>query len=384
MKITVYEDLDGIEAEWRSFQREAAGTFYQSFEWCSAWIETVGRDADIRARIVTGKDEQGQLRFLLPFGLRRRWGATVVEWIGSSQINYGYGLYHKSFLPSARQWFGAEGWSVLHELGQFDALRLQEMPEHLHGFPHPLLDWTTVPAANRSYAMSLHADYEQIYAAKRSGETRRGNRKRDAKLEKIGNVTFGLPGSIERTHALLDLMFQHQQSRLAESGIRSVFTKEEREFVHRLAEKGDILLPYHLSIDGELAAMMLGARFDNTYWALISSLNAGIARRHSPGDAALRRMIEACCKLGLTRLDFSSGDTPYKMHWADEVLQMREAIRFRTISGLPFAVAMLSTVTAKRAVKQSTILWRLFSMLRARIHGDTKAVAREPDSKTEH
>ena len=370
--VAVNHTLSSIEHEWREFQTVAAGSFYQTFEWCSAWIETAGRAEGAKACVVTGWDSRGRLQFLLPFAVRTSNGARILEWIGSSQINYGYGLYDREFLPTAREWFGTQGWRIISEVGDIDAIRLKELPESLHGHPHPLVDWRTVRGANRSYTMALRENYEELYAEKRSSDTRRGNRKRDAKLEKIGDVQFGLPDSREQTHALLEQMFKHQESRLAENGIRGVFGPADREFVHRLGDMEGVLLPYHLSVDGELAAMMLGGIYDNTFWALISSLNSGVARKYSPGDAALRRMIEACCKSGLKRLDFSSGDTSYKLHWADEAIPLHEAIHFVTLKGAFWAAGAVTVAFGKRMIKQSPTLWPVFTWLRAALHSDTQ------------
>lgn len=371
MKIAVNHDPVQIESEWRAFQATAAGSFYQTFEWCSSWLETAGRAEKVQPCIITGSGASGKLLFLLPFAIRTVRGVRVLEWIGSSQINYGYGLYDRSFLPGARAWFNSEGWRILREVKSIDAVRLRELPKTLNGSPHPLADWFTISSANKSYSMALRADYEQLYAEKRSGETRRGNRKRDAKLERLGDVQFGLPATREETHKLLDQMFRHQESRLAESGIRGVFSAAERDFVHRLADM-DSLLPYHLTIDGELAAMMLGGKFDNTFWALISSLSSGTVRRCSPGDAALRRMIEACCKSGLSRLDFSSGDTSYKLHWADEAIPLYEVIHFVTLKGAIWSLGAYAVAGSKRLVKRSPVLWPAFTWLRGALHGDAR------------
>ncbi len=370
MQIAVNHSIELIERDWRDFQAVAVGTFYQTFEWCHAWIETAGRAEDAAACIVTGRDEDGRLMFLLPFAIRQTNGIKVVEWIGSRQINYGYGLFDRDFLPSAKEWFGTQGWQIFHSVGEIDAIHLKELPENLHGYPHPLGDLSTVSGANRSYAMTLRASYEELYAEKRSSDTRRGNRKRDAKLEKVGDVRFGLPDSREQTHQLIDQMFKHQEFRLAENGIRGVFSAAERDFVHRLADIDGVLLPYHLTIDGELSAMMLGGAYHGTFWALISSLNSGEARKYSPGDAALRRMIEACCQSGLEELDFSSGDTPYKLHWADRAIPLHEAIHFVTLRGAPWALGAFTVAYAKRVVKQSPLLWSGFTWLRALINGD--------------
>jgi CelD/BcsL family acetyltransferase involved in cellulose biosynthesis len=221
----------------------------------------------------------------------------------------------------------------------------------------------------------LRRDFEGLYAEKRSGETRRGNRKRDARLAQCGDVKFGLPESPDEAHKLLDQMFIHQESRLAESGIHGVFGAAEREFVHRLADIDNVLLPYYLTINGELAAMMLGGKFDGTFWALISSLNPKLARKHSPGDAALRKMIEACCISGLRCLDLSSGDTPYKFHWADKAIPLREAIHFLTLRGAVWSLGAFGAALSKRIIKQSPTLWPLYQRLRAGLRGRGPAYA---------
>ena len=46
---------------------------------------------------------------------------------------------------------------------------------------------------------------------KRSGETRRGNRKRDAKLMKAAKIEFGLAESRAQMHQLIEAMFDQQQ-----------------------------------------------------------------------------------------------------------------------------------------------------------------------------
>ena len=113
--------------------------------------------------------------------------------------------------------------------------------------------------------------------------------------------------------------------RLAESGIHGVFNEHERQFVHRLIDMGDhlqpILLPYYMMADGELEAVTLGGYYGGGYWALVSSLGSPRLRRYSPGDALLRRTIEACCSRGLDFFDFSSGSFDYKLAWADEIDQ---------------------------------------------------------------
>lgn len=374
VRVSVTHRLEEVETAWLDFQARAHGTFYQSYQWCRAWQDTAGAAGGVRPRIVTGRDPDGRLLFLLPFGMHRNHGAVVLDWLGGKQNNYGLGLYDKGFLRHATAWFASEGWTIIELIGGFDAVDLSNMPGRWYGHEHPLSGWFSATGANLSYVMRLSHDYEALYAAKRTGETRRGNRKRDAKLAKDGQVHFGLPESREEAHRRLDEMFAQQQARLAAHGIHGVFGETERAFVHRMIDLPDrmqpVLLPYHLMLDGEMEAMMLGGCFGGGYWALISSIgSSATARRHSPGDAALRRTIEACCEGGFSFFDFSSGTTGYKLHWADETVSLHHAVRGRTLKGYCFALARIASVTAKRVIKASPLLWRTAMTLRRGVAG---------------
>jgi CelD/BcsL family acetyltransferase involved in cellulose biosynthesis len=364
VQVSVYHDLKSLESTWREFQEKAAGTFYQTFDWCDAWFQTVGANEQVEPRIVVGRGKDQKLLFLLPFMVRRTKLANLLEWIGARQITYGYGLFDRAFLPRANAWFGSSGWRILRQIEGADAVRLGELPAELHGMPHPLSGWFTTVAANRSYTMELQPDFEGLHARKRSGESRRGSKKRDLALSKLGKLEFLLPASTEDAIACLDQMFDHQEERLAERGIRGIFGTRERAFVKELARRPHALLPYHLTLDGNLVAMMLGGQYDSTYWALVSSLCPGSLRKYSPGDAALRRTIAACCASGMRRFDFSSGDSDYKSTWADSLIPLWECIRILNFRGAVWAAGSLAFVTLKRLVKRSPILWSIFGHVR--------------------
>ena len=360
--------MDALGHEWLEFQAAALGTFYQTYQWCSVWQDQVGRHRGVTPVIAMGRFEDGSLAFLLPFAISKRAGTQVLEWLAMAQSSYGYGLYAPAFLPFAGEWFSNAGWSLIDAIGGIDAINLEGLPAEFHGQPHPLASWFTLRGRNFSYTMKLSTDFERLYESKRSPETRRGNRKRDAKLASVGDVAFGLPASRPEAKALLESMFAQQRDRLAESGIHGVFGRLERQFIEKLIDLPDhmqpVLLPYHLSVAGKMEAMMLGGNYGGCYWALVSSLGSGEARKHSPGDAALRRTIEACCDRGLDTFDFSSGDTAYKLQWADGIVPLHDAVRGVTARGLAWAAAMAAALAAKRAIKRTPALWSLATALR--------------------
>jgi CelD/BcsL family acetyltransferase involved in cellulose biosynthesis len=360
--IAIYRDIEPLEAEWLRFQARAAGTFFQTYQWCSAWLATAGAAASARPLIVLGRDPASDLLFLLPFCIRRRQGCRVLEWMGGQQMTYGYGLYDRRFLRNAGRWFASEGWAILASLPDVDAIDLTEMPAMWEGHEHPLTSWFSFAGPNFSYVLKLDGDYDHVYGRKRSGETRRGNRKRDAKLMQAAKIEFGLAEDRAQMHRLIEDMFEQQQSRLAESGIYGVFDEHERQFVHRLIDLPDhmqpVLLPHYMMADGELEAMALGGHYGGGYWALISSLGSPRLRRYSPGDALLRRAIEACCSRGLAFFDFSSGSFDYKLAWADQSIRLHHTVRGLRWRGYAWALARCLTLSIKRAIKRTPTLWK--------------------------
>ncbi len=369
--IEVLRSLDAALPVWRGFERMAVGTLYQNSLWCQAWAETVGQQLDIKPRIVVARNSLGTLQFILPLQVRKRQGVRVLEWLGSPHHNYGHGLFDPGFMPAAAPWFDDNWDRILDETGGFDAIALTEMPERLAGIEHPMLGLANLRAANLSFGLRLEVDFEQLHARKKSAERRRAARKHASALAELGTVSFGLPQGKSELHALIDVMFGHQQSRLAELGVHRVFGPAERLFVHRLAEMQDednpILAPYRLTCDGNVLAVMLGGLHGNCYWALISSLAPGPLRKHSPGDLALLGTIEACCRRGLTMIDFSAGDSSYKRAWADDIVAMRVLLRGRNLIGIMWAGVMTLRLLLKRQIKESPVLLGLSLSLRRRL-----------------
>ena len=116
------------------------------------------------------------------------------------------------------------------------------------------------------------------------------------------------------------------------------------------------LRPYRLALDGKSLCVLLGGFYNNTYWALISSLAPGDARKHSPGDNALRQMFASLCGDGAVAVDFSAGDTAYKLHWADYKVPFRMLIRAKTAKGLALCVVLLAKHSAKRFLKKNVMV----------------------------
>src|SRR5271155_3329881 len=55
LSVSIYNDLGAVESEWRNFQKTAACTPFQTFEWLSAWQYHIGTREGFLPVIVVGR-----------------------------------------------------------------------------------------------------------------------------------------------------------------------------------------------------------------------------------------------------------------------------------------------------------------------------------------
>lgn len=366
--IAAHHRLDALGPEWRALQAGAAGTLFESYEWCRTWQETVGKARGVTPRIITGHGGDGRLVFILPFGVSRRAGVELVEWLSAPHLNCGFGLYDTAFLAACGGTLEPYWTEIRALLAPADALHLEVMPPHWRGVAHPLAALFTTRGANATYLVRLTPADAGEATARRSGATRRGARKRDSRLEAAGAVSFGLPDTPQEARAVLRTMFAHQERRLRELGIPSPFDAPVRQFFDRILEPDDgapsPLAPYRLTLDGEVVATALGGIHDGVFHALVLAMGDGPVRSLSPGDAVLRRTVAACAARGLALLDLAPGHAQYKAVLADETVPLYEALMALSPRGHVHVAAARVRTALKYRIKRSPALWRLARRLR--------------------
>ncbi|WP_137390701.1 GNAT family N-acetyltransferase [Rhodoligotrophos defluvii] len=373
LKISCHCDIDALREVWRGFQQRAFGSFYDTWEWNEAWQHCIGQAEGVSPRIILGHDEDDRLLFLLPLSVRRRLGCVVLSWLTAPTLNYGLGLYNPDFLTEIGGDLAAAWPEILRAAGPVDAVHLAPMPVRWQGRPHPLRQIFSARGANSVYVIHLDGDYEALYARKRSGESRRSAKKRDGRLNREGELHFGLPQTAAEAHRIIEAMFEQHAGRMGELGIGGAVAGE-RAFLHRLVDQystyGEGLAPFALTLDGYPLSVALGGVYGRAYYALILSMTDGPMRKHSPGDAVLRRTIEACSKAGLTLFDFGAGQADYKDAWADEVIPLYHALAASTLRGVPYVASASVANACKRRLKSSRRLWPRLRRLRRSLAGN--------------
>lgn len=367
--LEVVDDLQAIGPLWRGFESKAGTTVYQSHVWASLWHRHIGSHQGVRPLVVLGRTPDGKLDFLLPLGVRRTGTARVLGWLGDQRSGYGMGLFTPQAAAALNAVVFATLWrDILAALPQVDVIALLNMPQAWQGQPNPFRHLGHSRSPNDGYVVHLSDDFETLYAAKRSGRTRRKAFKKDKALLSKGRITFRKARGIDETAALVEILARQKNRQLAEDGVHAVFDARMRAFLMALARAGEDagspLAAYALERDGEPVAVTLGAIHKTCFHGISMSMALSPLAVHSPGDYAFRQVIRSCCEAGLSALDLGLGRSRYKEKWADETLIMMDAVVLARPAGIVCWIWLKCHLALKRRIKNSPVLWALYTRAR--------------------
>jgi len=165
-----------------------------------------------------------------------------------------------------------------------------------------------------------------------------------------------IEGHLDR---LIEMQTERQESKVG----KGIFGDTRwRDFLGDLlrSETNDLGLEITaLNIDGELASIVIGIRNRSTYFYWIPAFDSKYSK-FSVGHLHIEYLITRCTDLGLKIFDFTIGEEPYKLLWANNSVDSFELIAYRNRSGRyihKFARSIKSIIRV--ALRNSHVLRRV-------------------------
>lgn len=379
LTIAVTETVSSLEADWRRFEETAVASYAQSYDWVAAWSTHVAPARAARPVIVTGRSGSGALAFIWPFGVHRRFGRTVLQWLGQEESGYGMGLYAPTF---AKQVTPSEMAGLFRDalkaIGGIDAVDLSHQPEQWAGCPNPMLGLASKPSADLAYELALDADFETIYRRAFGKRSRTTYKRKERRLGLLGTVDVRTAETPADRQEVLGAFFEQKARQFAVQGIKDVFAEPEtRAFYLDLAgERADRAAPlacWAMTVDGETAATVIGMRFQDRFNLLMASLTDTEVRRWSPGALLMRDQIAACCEAGCTHYDLGLGWGRHKEEWGAQPIRLFDTLLAVRPGGILVTVPARLRLRLKRTIKSNKVLWDAFQKVRRRVFGTQEA-----------
>jgi len=338
--LTIYHDFYQAASTWRTLERSAPGYIFQTYDWLLAWHQTIGTALAVEPFIAVATDGQNQVGALFPFGIRRRIGCRILEFLGAVVTDYNAPLLGPRLLGSPQAI--ADVWDRIVTLARPDVVRLRQMPERLPGnLPNPMTmvgrtrhvtdaHYTTLPATFGAFTLGRKAKYFH--------ETRRKRRQ----LGDLGEVHFMVldkPDDIART---LNLSLAQRSRKYGSCYVDPAIMPAFGEFYRKVAltpSRSGRSVVGSLCVDDITVATGYGMLREGRFYGLMLGHEAGKWANLSPGRCFLWELVRWCIDEGVEIFDLTIGDEDYKRYWCDRQMKMFESQYPLTARGAAFLAA---------------------------------------------
>jgi CelD/BcsL family acetyltransferase involved in cellulose biosynthesis len=369
VNVSLATDLASLEPEWREFERSAACTPFQTYDWLSNWQRCVGAKAGVRPAIVTAR-QHGRLLFILPLAAHAVGPVRQVTFLGHKLCDYNAPLLAPNFsarvsdMQFSRLWKAAV--ALLGRQFEYNLLLLDKMPEMIGQQPNPLRLLGTSLHPSGAHAMALGENWERFYSEKRSSATRRRDRTKRRKLAELGDVSFITAEAPDEIRKTVDILIEQKGRWFERMGISNFFKiPGQKEFFYSIATTARPFVHVsQLRVGPTCAAANLGLLFQGCYYHVLASHDDGPALRFGPGVAHMHDLMQFAIERGCKSFDFTIGDEAYKQDWADSRLELHDHVSGFGLLGRLAAVAVQAQLSAKRFIKNSPLVWSAVTKLR--------------------
>jgi CelD/BcsL family acetyltransferase involved in cellulose biosynthesis len=372
LELTVTSDFAAVADEWRAFEQHADCTVFQSYDWLAAWLRHIGSRSIAETAVVIGRSG-GETQFILPLAVIDRTGHRQLTFLARDVGDYNAPLlafdFGKRYPDFAGLW--AEIHALLQQDGRWhhDVVSFDRMPETVGRQPNPLLQLGVRAHPSSAYLTSLADNWDSFYTTKRSASTRRRDRTKRKKLAELGEIRMVTPQAEAEITATTEALIAQKQGAFRRMGVVDIFSRPGwAEFFREIpvaAGTRPIVHVSRLDVGSVPAATNLGLVFRGSYYHVLASYDDGPLARFGPGVAHLHELMSYAIDRGCGTFDFTVGDEAYKRDWCDTELKLYDYVAGVTVRGRAIGKILAVGRTAKRAIKQSPILWPAAMKLRA-------------------
>ena len=259
--VTVFHKFAESEAVWRNALETCTGSIFQTYEWLSTWLDTVGPTESARACIVQVSARDGGTVLLIPLGIYARTARRSLEFLGGDLTDYNMPLVDPARPIGAADM--ALLWDeILARVPRVDLVRLTRMPLAFDGVPNPLAGLGGLEHQTNAYGASLPRTFDALTAL-RSTQFFSQNRRYRRRLEKLAPVRVAFPEEDPERLAILRFLLDHKARWQQAAGLPDTLARAENAaFYERMTRtslrEGSVGAP-GLWVGEELVAGLWGA-----------------------------------------------------------------------------------------------------------------------------
>lgn len=316
-KAVILDEISVVASAWKELRgRQTAPNFYQSYEWCSAWIRScsaAGRPEMVRTVTVWQGD---RLVLLWPLALRSLGPFRVLHSLGEPATQYSDVLVDDS--PLAAAWFES-AWKAIFTMDGVDALHLKHVrwDSSLERLTPKKQRWLQLLSDSSPFIVKTPESGEVIPRCQRrnrSGRSISSLKRHMKKLQSFGAVTFeDVPRCNHRAAVQQALALKSDWLDARGMASAGYLHPGNRNTILTLAEGGHFMISRML-VGDETAAIEVGVADRGHYYSMIQSYDQRFASQ-SPGRLLLWHLLEKSD--GIEKFDFLPPNLPHKSEWTE-------------------------------------------------------------------
>ena len=336
IRFEVFRSHEPLKVAWSVFQNEACCTVFQTYEWASHLLDTVGRAHSAVPAIVLLSNAEGVPLMLLPLTKRQHEGARLLEFIDFDTSDYNAPLIRRDFaMELARQDFSTLWSKILKHIGPVDAVKLRKMPPTIDGAPNPFHQLNCQKDLV-GFNCSLQSGFTE-YMNTRGGHMNRELRRSRRKLEGEGPVELRIASDPETASEYLKTIIQFKSAWCRANGIPDQLSKPIYSSLYDAIASQEVRGIAHTSalmVGERMIAGNFGFIHRGRFYGIIQSSDFENYKAYSPGNLMLVELMRWCSENGISIFDFSIGSESYKGRWADDEEQLYQYGQAMSIPGM--------------------------------------------------
>ena len=341
MKIQKYESFDSrLIVEWEQLQKNAFFFPFQSLSWLLTWYQEIGKlKKNLKLQIITLK-KNNEIIAIFPLLIRSNFKLRILEWIGGVHTDYMGPLLHKDFKITKDEFNNV--WNeVLKMLDNFDVIHFKKQYKEINGLQNPFVNFLNCNTwFHQSYIADISEKWDLYTKNHVKNKILNDNQRQIRRLEKIGNVKFLIPNTVNDKDLILKILFKQKREKYSKTKVWDMLAKKEnREFYTQIVKKNinSECFEVHLSclkIKNEIIAAHLGFIKDKTFYYIMPSFDIYKWNKFSPGKILLEYLIKWSIEKNLKYFDFTYGNEPYKLIWSNKKITLYEFIEYNNFFGI--------------------------------------------------
>ncbi|MBX9934256.1 MAG: GNAT family N-acetyltransferase [Methylobacterium sp.] len=368
----LHPDLASASHLWRSLQEAGACTAYQRLEWVESLVAHLmpGSGASLLV-IEVGDAASGRPLMLVPLVRLKRRGYSTIQWLDLGVCDYAAPILAPGTALSAAE--AAQAWDAVRAvLPKVDLVRITRIPQDIFGLPNPL---ALLPAARtiplKASGIVLEGDAETVIKRTCSASTGKDIVRRRKRVASLGQVRFVEARTPEEAGRIFDVLLRQRRERFRELGRFDLLDRPEvvafyRDVALRSVPDG-LVRVFGIEVNGEWIATAYGLEHGGAFHGILLAIAGEAWKPLAPGILIAAEIMEWSRRNGLTYLDFTIGDLPYKNSFRPISRDLMEVAEARSLRGHLVLGIERAQVGAKAALQRHPALFERLREVRQRL-----------------